>query len=312
MSCILLDVLGSPACSCIPYLNLPVLSTYNLITLGDFNCVGDIQGVTIICDSILNDNANVFGGQLNSFPVSQYALQVVNVPNTAASTVKVQQGSVGVGCATSAVSYSNGIQYLVNTRIFEVSQYNNGARLTKTCDVDDTCQSLQITLPLLSTTLANLVQLAANSIYISPVKSNTLIIEVNAVDCNNVAVFTTTCADTIAKANLAAIEIQIAPALSNVFLIITISDQEVVWPSSVNLVGQWVDSTVGRQKTLWHFPNADTITYDSTVKGYTFAPKATLILNANTEGSVAVNKLDANAQVHLPNLVAPDCGQIKY
>lgn len=300
---------GTYVCECTPYDNLKLLTSNNLITLDDFSGKSDIQGKTTICGSILGDDSNVFGGSLNSFPVKEYALEILKVPQGASTSVKLQQGSADIGCTGNAVSYISGIQYLVNKRPFEIAQYNLGARLDQTCTLKDKCQILKTKITALSSTLSKLIQEPGNKIGMCPDVPNRLLIEVKEVDCNNVAVFCTSYDQTIGLNGLSTIELRIAPDLTDVFVIINIEGQQITWPSGLNLVGQWFDSNAGRTSTLWNYPSANKVTYHAAVKGYTLAPGAKLDLRVNTEGSVAVDKLEAIAQVHLPNLKPPACVQ---
>ena len=302
-----LYLLGPPVCDCSPYQDLKLLVSNNLITLNDFSGKSDIQGKTTICGSLLGDDSNVFGGSLNGFPIKEYALEIMKVPNGGTTSVKVQQGSVDLGCTGNTKTYVNGIKYLVNNRPFEIAQYNLGARIDQTCNLQGKCQNLKTKLPILSSTLSKLSQRPANKIGPCPDVPNRLLIEVKEVDCNNVAIFCAQYDQTIGLNGLSTIELRISPGLIDVFVIINIEGQQITWPSGVNLVGQWFDSDAGKTNTLWNYPGANKVTYQGAVKGFTLAPSAKLDLRVNTEGSVAVEKLDAIAQVHLPTLKPPKC-----
>jgi hypothetical protein len=136
--------------------------------------------------------------------------------------------------------------------------------------------------------------------------SNYLIFNVTETDCNNVAVFNASFADTLGGSNVATIEVVVSVNVSNLFVLINLWGETISW-SNGNMGGNWLGSTVGRAQTMWHFPNAQQISANSAIAGFLFAPHANVSLNTDNQGSIAVYSYLGNAEVHMPTLVMPSC-----
>ncbi len=204
--------------------------------------------------------------------------------------------------------YKARVRRLAIGRRIEVQSYADGARLNQTCDLIGKCLQLETIMNDSSTALKNLPQPAGNSIHLHPSENNKLLLDVNATDCNNVAVLNGCFNDTIGKPGLASVELQTTLNMSNLFVVINLCGEHITWPNGVNLVGNWSDTvSFGRSKTIWNFYEAKTISLPISLKGYLLAPYAKVTLTANTEGSVAVKELLTTVQVHVPNLSPPVC-----
>ena len=227
----------------------------------------------MVCRSITSTNANDFGSLLNSsYPVDQYALQ-----------------------------------YNVNGRMFDMQRYSAGARLNQEGDLSQACTNLTTTIQDLSSVLNNLSLYGSNTMYRHPKDNTKLVCDVISTDCNNVAVFNGSYDNTIGLPNLNSIEVMSTVNTSYSMVIITTWGQQITWPSTLSLTGSWSNSTNGSSKTIWYFPNADTVDINANTKGYLFAPKAKVTLTGNTQGSVACDSLPAKTPVQLPYLQLPDC-----
>lgn len=281
------------------------MSLYSVITLGSMKTTSDVENKTIVCGSFLTTQST-FANQLGNsqFNPLTYTLEV-NGSTTRGNNINIIGGSVALGPnPLNRVVQDNKIQYTVDGQIkFNVQQGNNGATVKVDTTLPARCAEIGSSIISLSKMLAQLP--SNNNATIPTSQPGPLNFVVKNVDINGVAVFNLPASSVFGNNKVQQIEI-VKNNNSLQLVVINLYGTSISWSGS-NLVGTWFNSLDGRARTIWNFPDATTINFDSNLKGALLAPYAAVVTRINIDGAVAVESLDTSGEVHNPLVIFPTC-----
>lgn len=250
-----------------------------------------------------------FATQLDqtTFNPFTYTLEI-NGSTTSGSNINVIAGSVALGpYPSNRVTLTSGTnnQYTVDGQIsFTLNQGSQGATVQVDQTLPSRCADITTSIQTLSQTLA---QLSSNNNVTMPTQQpGPLNLIAANVDVNGIAIFNVAASDIFDSSKVQ--QIQLTPQNSNLKLVvINVYGTSVSWSGS-SLSGSWFNNVAtGRSHTVWNFPEATDISFDSNMKGAVLAPFASVTTTSNVDGAIAVKSLVAGGEVHLPSVVLPDC-----
>ncbi len=243
----------------------------------------------------------------NTFNPLNYSLEI-NGSTTGSNTINLNIGSLALGPYPSnrfKKQNSGNTQYIIDgTTNINLNQGNAGATVQSDQTLPSRCTTMISNIIYLSKSLSQLSP--NNNVTIPSGQPGPLNFNVNNVDVNGLAIFNVSISAVFNNNNVQ--QIQLNPLNSNLQLVvINVYGTSASW-SSGNLVGNWFGSaTTGQSHTIWNFYQATSLTFSSSMAGAVLAPYATLTLQSNVKGIVAVNTLYANAAVSSALTVFPSC-----
>ena len=288
-----------------------VLSSYNLITLGDLSTGSDVENRTIVCGSLLSSSSANFAIHISasSFPAAGYSLEV-NGQIVSGSGIQVNAGSFGVGTNPAHTIVANGnVGYTLDGRTVNMNGGNQGATINTNANLTAKCTSLTNDLQSLSSGLAALASTSGNNIVIPTTQAGPLNFYVNTVDTNGMVVFNIAGNTVLNNQLVQQIEIIIGSNITGTLQLVVIN----LFGTSLsfaqgNFVGSWLTSiTTGRARTIWNLPQATALTISRNWMGALLAPYAAVTTTVNIDGAIAVLSLTTTAELHDPPIILPSC-----
>ncbi len=277
-----------------------------MITFQNLQATSNIGYRTIVCGNLLN-GATFATALPNTFNPLTYSLEI-NGSTIGSNTINLNKGSLALGPYPSnrfKKQNSGNIQYTIDgSTNININQGNAGATVQSDPTLPSRCTTMISDIIYLSQSLSQLSP--NNNVTIPSGQPGPLNFNVNNVDVNGIAVFNVSLSAVFNNNNVQSI--QLNPLNSNLQLVvINVYGLSATWSSS-NLIGNWFGSaTTGQSQTIWNFYQATSLTFGSSMKGTVLAPYATLTLQSDVNGAVAVNILYAYAAVSNALTMFPNC-----
>ena len=253
-----------------------VLSQWNLVTFGNLNQMGEVEGSSYI------------GGDVNQTTSFQFAMGNYSTPSSSVTVavagnvvsgnpINVNHGSVVVGGSS-------------NSRMFNM---NSGG----TASSGSSWPAANSPLSQLSAASSAMSTMSANS-SISIDQNNGVVFNCDA--NASLAVFNVTDMDTFERSNVQGFNLNPGALTSTILINVNSLDGSVDWTQGnfFNLFQQ--DNWQGR--VLFNFYNATSLNLHDQFTGYVLAPNADVTAGShNIDGGLVCNNLLSIGEVHLPN-----------
>jgi choice-of-anchor A domain-containing protein len=187
---------------------------------------------------------------------------------------------------------------------------NDGATIKVDINLPAKCAAIKNDIQTLSSILAQLPSVPANTVTIPTIQQGPLNFHVNAVDSKGVAVFNLNGNTVLNNGQVNQIEIIIGSSVNNILQLVVIN----LYGTDIcfnygNFVGSWLTSvSTGRAQTIWNFPEATSLNLSRNWMGALLAPYAAVTASSNTiDGATAVKSLTICAELHNPPIRIPAC-----
>ena len=284
-------------------MGMNALSSYNLITLGDLQVITGIYDRTLVCGSFVFGNSGEFAKQINTgtFVATDYSTEI-NGNFASGGAIHVYAGSLGLGNVSAPVITTvDNVSYTVNGRTVLLQQGSQGARININPNLTAKCAAVATAIQFLSSQLAELPTTAGNNATIPATQYGILTFFVNAMDSKGMAVFNLDANSVFANMYVQQAQIIVDASVSSViqFVIINLSGTSVSY-SNGNFFGTWL-TTRGSQ-TIWNFHQATSVSIARTWMGALLAPYAAASTTVSLAGTIAVQLMNANADLCYPKL----------
>ena len=305
------SALGDKMCPCIPSSNLQSMSHYNLIVLGKYSGNCDVQGPSIICGAYTSNSGVVFGiNSGRSGVTGKDVMLEINKDYSIGSNgdVEVKIGSVRFGVPPNRTITSTGNDWSINSKKIILKQTSQNATASGDSSLDGRCTNLN---NMVSDVSKELVQLSmsANRVTTAGDKIN---FNVNATDCNGVAVFHINSpfgsCDGTKKFYLNTNKFNVT------LVIININGTSVNQTKSCSYdAAVWGNKVPNKCRgIIWNMYNANTVQLRGTICGTVLAPqaKATGTDGVNVIGGLVVNELSWKGTVDDQCVLPSPCAEI--
>jgi len=297
--------------ACVSLPGASVLSTYNLVTIGDLSTSSDVDNRTLVCGSLVSSSSANFAIHVISSPSTAaiYSLEV-NGQIVSGNPINVDAGSFGVGTNPTHTITANGVvSYILDGRQVSLNGGNDGSTVNVDANLTSLCSSVTGNIQALSSYLATLTNTPGNNVTIPTTQPGPLNFYVNAIDANGFAVFNLAGNTVLNNGQVQQIELIVGSSVSNTLqlVVINLSGTSISF-SQGNFVGTWFTSiTTGRAQTIWNLPQATSLTINSDWMGALLAPYATVTASVDIDGATAVGSLTTTAELHNPPIIIPAC-----
>lgn len=269
------------------------LSEYNLVVLGDLTTSSEVEGKAFIGGN-LNGSSNYAIKLTTEIPGSEVSVRVGG--SIQSGNISIQQGSLEVNGNINAGVNVNmnggpGDTYAVGGSVF--GNVNGATSIPLLTAVD---------VAAMTTSLNNW------STYFDSLTANSSIntigqtVTFQILPGTSQAVFNLTIND-VFGASITGINMTGASNADEI--IINISGATLSQPSGQNMIGDFTATGV-RDKVVWNFVDATSITTAQNIFGSILAPNANFANATAIEGSVGVASMTQNGEVHLPVSLVPE------
>lgn len=255
--------------------SLSALSTYNVITRGNFSTNSDVEGRVLVGGNFTGTNSSNIGNKLQGKVPSNDLVFRVQGNISGGNPINLNAGSLEVGGST-------------NGRIVN---FNGGGSLKSNPNAD--YSAIINDLALASTVLD---QLGPNSNVLMPADQPAAFKFVATPDSNGLAVFSINGSDLFSNSKVQQIELVANGATD---ILINVNGAQINWQYG-NLVGLFTQAG-WRDNIVWNFADATTINFGGhNMMGQVLAPNADITTSGVIDGSVVANSLTTTSEVHLP------------
>lgn len=254
-----------------------LMSTHNLVVLGNFSSNSDVEGRSFIGGNFSAPNASNYGTHLT--PASAWlGVDVLSVAGnmTIGNQIQLQAGNLRRGGSRSGnVNYNGGGVEIVDPSL--------------PSQVSSIVSELTVT-------SATLHALTPDSVLNLPSPQPGPAQFVASPGGDGIAVFSINGDNLFESGLVQQIELAANGATS---IVVNVSGTDINWNNG-SMVGSWLNPGV-RTTTIWNFFEAQTINLQRNFNGAILAPFAHLTNNTAIDGSVFVASMAATGEVHLPN-----------
>ncbi|HEX2868168.1 MAG TPA: choice-of-anchor A family protein [Ignavibacteriales bacterium] len=264
-----------------------ILKKWNAIVVNNFNNVSEIEGRTFIGGNYSASNSHQFGYKLSGNPASDIVFAVMgSVSTNGMANIKVFNGSAAVSSSVSNPSWFS-FQTSGGTLQAQNSWPQNNSPVNDIKAAADYWK----TLPANST-----VQIPSGQP--GPLRFNCSSTEA-------VAVFNVTDTQVFENSKVQQFDLVTSSTTKTVIINVNSIDGNVNWTTG-NMTGNFTND-YWRARIVWNVytsaNNGDmgTINFNSGLGGTLVAPTATLTTNSNVDGSVVVENLNIQSEIHNPS-----------
>lgn len=255
--------------------NLSPLSSYSVITSGDFSTNSDVEGRTMV------------GGNLTGSNSATYGIRLQGQVSPSEPTLRVK-GNISAG---NPINLNAGSLELGGSANGRIVNYNGGGSLVSNPTADYSAVINQLT-----DASASIATMSANSnAFVPGVQPGPFVFNA-CPDSSGVAVLLIDGSNLFGNSNVQQIDLNVNGATD---ILINVAGISINWQFG-NMVGAFTGTDI-RSSVVWNFFEATSINFGShNMMGQVLAPKASVTTQANIDGSIFAKSLTTYSEVHLP------------